>query len=101
MVEAPKVAALEGVTMRELVEGGLRQVVDKAKGSGQFRLPRASFADNGLSHFPAGPTVTCPTSSKAPARGSLALSPSWPVASSLVMVMMNAKLSLRRRVLHT
>ena len=46
--EARKTAALEGVTLRALVERGLRRVVAEAKLGKPFELRRASFNGRGL-----------------------------------------------------
>lgn len=47
--DAKKLAAREGTTLRALVEQGLRKVVaDRRRGSQPFRLPKASFAGQGL-----------------------------------------------------
>jgi hypothetical protein len=46
--EARKVAEREGVTLRALVERGLRRVVTEAKPGAPFRLRRASFKFEGL-----------------------------------------------------
>lgn len=49
MSEARKIAAREGVTVRALVESGLRHVIAEKKRSGKaFRLRRGSFKGNGL-----------------------------------------------------
>jgi hypothetical protein len=46
--EARKLAEREGVTLRALVERGLRRVVTEAKLGAPFRLRRASFKGEGL-----------------------------------------------------
>jgi len=47
--EAKRIAAREGVTVRALIELGLRRVIaDKRQRSGRFRLRRASFRGEGL-----------------------------------------------------
>ena len=46
--EVRELAAREGVTLRALVERGLRCLVAKAKPSAPFRLRRASFKGTGL-----------------------------------------------------
>ena len=46
--EARRLAAGEGVTVDALVERGLRQVIARKKGGGQFRLRKASFKGDGL-----------------------------------------------------
>jgi hypothetical protein len=46
--EVRKVAAREGVTLRTLVERGLRRVVTEAKPKARFKLRRASFGGKGL-----------------------------------------------------
>ncbi len=46
--EARKIAAREGVTLRALIERGLRRVVAKSKIAAPFKLRRASFAGDGL-----------------------------------------------------
>lgn len=45
---ARKLAEREGVTLRALVERGLRRVVTETKPSAPFKLRRASFRGNGL-----------------------------------------------------
>ena len=45
---AKKVAAREGTTLRALVELGLRQVLEKRRRGGAFRLRKASFRGEGL-----------------------------------------------------
>jgi Bacterial antitoxin of type II TA system, VapB len=46
--EARKVAAREGITLRALVEQGLRKVVAEKKRRPAFRLRKASFGGRGL-----------------------------------------------------
>lgn len=46
--EARKLAAREGVTLRALVELGLRRVISEKKTAGAFRLRKASFKGKGL-----------------------------------------------------
>lgn len=46
--EARKTAAREGVTLRALVERGLRRVVGEARLGKPFKLRRASFNGRGL-----------------------------------------------------
>ncbi len=48
MREARAVAARESVTLRSLVERGLRRVIAEARGRAPFRLRRASFNGQGL-----------------------------------------------------
>jgi len=45
---AKQVAADEGITLRELVEDGLRRVIEDREKRPPFRLRRASFRGNGL-----------------------------------------------------
>jgi hypothetical protein len=45
--EARKLATQEGVTLRALVERGLRRVVAETKGGPPFKLRRASFKGKG------------------------------------------------------
>jgi hypothetical protein len=45
---AKRVAAQEGITLRELIETGLRQTLKDRKRSGQFTLRKASFKGRGL-----------------------------------------------------
>ena len=47
--EAKKLAAREGVTVRELVEQGLREIVKHRKRSTKFTLRDVSFKGKGLS----------------------------------------------------
>jgi hypothetical protein len=46
--EARKLAEREGVTLRALVERGLRRVVTETKPDAPFKLRRASFNGKGL-----------------------------------------------------
>jgi hypothetical protein len=46
--EARKLAAREGVTLRTLVERGLRRVVNERRPGSPFKLRRASFKGQGL-----------------------------------------------------
>ena len=46
--EARKLAEREGITLRALVERGLRRVVAETKPSSPFKLRRASFKGKGL-----------------------------------------------------
>jgi hypothetical protein len=46
--EARKLAAKEGLTVKALVELGLRRVIAEKKRTGAFRLRRASFRGDGL-----------------------------------------------------
>lgn len=46
--EARKLAAREGVTLRTLMERGLRHVVDEKRPGTPFKLRRASFKGRGL-----------------------------------------------------
>lgn len=46
--EARKRAAREGITLRTLVERGLRRVVTETKHNAPFKLRRASFKGKGL-----------------------------------------------------
>ena len=46
--EARKLAAREGITLRTVVERGLRRVVAEAKPGTPFKLRRASFKGRGL-----------------------------------------------------
>jgi len=49
MKEAKKVAARDGVTIRQLVEQGLRQVLQDRKQPTHFKLRKVSFKGKGLS----------------------------------------------------
>lgn len=46
--EARRLAAKEGVTVKALVEQGLRRVIAEKKTGGVFRLRKASFRGKGL-----------------------------------------------------
>ena len=46
--EVRKVAAREGVTLRELMERGLHRIVAEAKSAKPFKLRDASFKGSGL-----------------------------------------------------
>ena len=46
--QARKLAAREGVTLKALVELGLRRVIAEKKSGGEFKLRRASFKGKGL-----------------------------------------------------
>jgi hypothetical protein len=49
LTEAKRVAAREGVTVRALVEQGLRRVLDeRRRGAAGFKLRKASFKGRGL-----------------------------------------------------
>jgi hypothetical protein len=48
LTRAKQVAQTEGVTLRELVEDGLRQVLAQRQQRGSFRLRRATFGGDGL-----------------------------------------------------
>lgn len=49
LAEAKKLAAREGVTVRELVEQGLRETLKRRRQPRTFRLRKASFKGKGLS----------------------------------------------------
>lgn len=49
LAEARSVASREGVTMRELVEQGLQQVLRQRRRPVAFKLRKASFKGKGLS----------------------------------------------------
>lgn len=49
LAEARKVAEKEGITMRTLIEQGLRQALAHRSGKRPFRLRKASFKGRGLS----------------------------------------------------
>jgi hypothetical protein len=51
---AKQVAATDGLTLRELVEDGLRRVLDERERRAPFRLRRASFRGQGLQPDVAG-----------------------------------------------
>jgi hypothetical protein len=46
--EARKLAARKGVTLRSLIESGLRQTIAESKRHSTFKLRRASFKGKGL-----------------------------------------------------
>jgi hypothetical protein len=46
--EAKRVAAREGITVRTLVEQGLRQVISERKRSRPFKLRKATFKGRGI-----------------------------------------------------
>ncbi len=46
--EVRKIAAREGVTLREMVERGLHRVVSETEDGAPFKLRRASFKGKGL-----------------------------------------------------
>jgi hypothetical protein len=46
--EARKLAARKGVTLRSLIESGLRQTIAKPERRSAFKLRRASFKGKGL-----------------------------------------------------
>jgi Arc/MetJ family transcription regulator len=48
LATARRVAAREGITLRQLVEEGLRRVVGERRKDAPFRLRRASFKGQGL-----------------------------------------------------
>ncbi|HTT40436.1 MAG TPA: DUF2191 domain-containing protein [Burkholderiales bacterium] len=48
LTEARKVAAREGITVKTLVEQGLRRELAERRRSGPFRLRKASFRGKGL-----------------------------------------------------
>lgn len=48
LTRAKQVAAAEGVTLREIVEDGLRQVLEERERRTSFRLRRATFRGQGL-----------------------------------------------------
>jgi hypothetical protein len=49
LVEARKIAAREGTTVRTLIEQGLRHALAERTKRGHFRLHKASFKGRGLS----------------------------------------------------
>lgn len=49
LAEARRIAAREGVTMRTLIEQGLRHALAQHAQRGQFRLRKATFKGRGLS----------------------------------------------------
>jgi hypothetical protein len=48
LVEAREIAAREGITVRALIEDGLRRILDDRKASRSFRLRRVTFNGQGL-----------------------------------------------------
>ena len=48
LAEARKVAASEGITMRTLIEQGLRQALTERKQQSAFKLRKATFKGRGL-----------------------------------------------------
>lgn len=48
--EAKKLASQEHISLKVLVEEGLRRVISEKKKKGLFRLRKASFKGNGLQH---------------------------------------------------
>ena len=46
--EAKRAAAGDGITLRELIEAGLRQALKSRQRSGAFKLRKASFRGKGL-----------------------------------------------------
>ena len=46
--ETRKLAAHEGVTVRALIEQGLRRIIAERERAEAFRLPKATFKGNGL-----------------------------------------------------
>ena len=46
--EARRIAARDGITVRALVEQGLRRVLEEKRRTGTFRLEKASFRGDGL-----------------------------------------------------
>ena len=54
LAEARELAAREGITLRALVEDGLRRALDDRKQAGPFRLRRATFHGQGLQPNVAG-----------------------------------------------
>jgi hypothetical protein len=48
LAAARRVAARDGLTLRELVEEGLRRVIGERRKDAPFRLRRASFKGEGL-----------------------------------------------------
>ena len=49
LAEARKIAAREGVTVRTLIEQGLRHALSQRRQHGRFRLRKATFKGRGLS----------------------------------------------------
>ncbi len=48
LLKAKKLSAQQGVTLRSLIEKGLREVIAKETGTAQFKLRRATFKGKGL-----------------------------------------------------
>jgi hypothetical protein len=48
LAEARKAAASDGITVRALIEQGLRRVLDDRKVPGSFRLRKTTFRGQGL-----------------------------------------------------
>jgi hypothetical protein len=48
LIRARQVAAAQGMTLRELVEDGLRRAIEERETRSTFRLRRATFRGNGL-----------------------------------------------------
>ncbi len=48
LLEAKKLSAQRQITLRSLVEQGLREVIAKQKADQKFKLRKASFRGNGL-----------------------------------------------------
>lgn len=48
LLEAKKLSAQQGVSLRSLIEKGLREVIAKEAGTAQFKLRRATFNGKGL-----------------------------------------------------
>lgn len=47
--EAKRIAARDGITVRTLIEQGLRQVIAERRQRGRFTLRKATFKGSGLS----------------------------------------------------
>ncbi|MBE9535522.1 MAG: type II toxin-antitoxin system VapB family antitoxin [Proteobacteria bacterium] len=52
--EARKIANQEGITIKALIEEGLRRTIDNRKRTRTFRLRKATFKGNGLQPNAAG-----------------------------------------------
>lgn len=48
LIQAKRLAARQGTTLRSLIEQGLRQVVENKPHTAEFRLRRATFKGDGL-----------------------------------------------------
>jgi hypothetical protein len=48
LLEAKKLAARQGLTLRALIEKAIREIIAKEAGSTQFKLRRVSFKGRGL-----------------------------------------------------